>query len=77
MTLSAEKHKYNLKLEPPNFNIYEHTFLGLIALQDPVKQGVEDTMARLRAAGIKVIMITGDQAETATAVARKVGIITE
>ena len=39
-------------------------------MSDPVKEGVRDTINRLRLAGIKVVMLTGDQPETALAIAR-------
>ena len=37
------------------------TFLGLISLQDPPRKGVGETIQTIKKAGIKVIMITGDQ----------------
>jgi len=50
------------------------TFLGLVGLLDPPAEGVAETIGALRGAGIRVIMITGDQAETAAAVARDLGM---
>ncbi|MCZ7642609.1 MAG: heavy metal translocating P-type ATPase [Pseudorhodoplanes sp.] len=47
---------------------------GLIAVADPVKTHARDTLAALRAAGIDVIMLTGDNPVTAHAVARTLGI---
>jgi Ca2+-transporting ATPase len=47
---------------------------GLIACEDPVRDGVVDAVAQARDAGIRVIMITGDHLATAIAVAREAGI---
>jgi Ca2+-transporting ATPase len=51
------------------------TFIGLIGLIDPPKEGVKDAIARCQLAGIKVIMITGDHVQTATAIANQLGIV--
>ncbi len=48
--------------------------LGLIGLADAVRPTSKDAIARLRAAGIDVVMLTGDNVETARAVAAAVGI---
>ncbi|WP_447974729.1 cation-translocating P-type ATPase [Nitrospira sp. Kam-Ns4a] len=50
------------------------TFLGLVALLDPPRPEVPDTVARCKQAGIRVIMITGDHPLTALAIARQVGL---
>jgi Cu+-exporting ATPase len=47
---------------------------GLIAIADPVKQTTPAALAALREAGIRVVMLTGDNKTTAQAVARKLGI---
>ena len=49
-------------------------FTGLIALLDPPRAGVADAVAQCRTAGIRIIMITGDHALTAGAIAQRVGI---
>jgi P-type Ca2+ transporter type 2C len=51
-----------------------YTFLGLIGLVDPVRGAVPGAVEVLRGAGIRTVMITGDQALTATAVARELGL---
>jgi P-type Cu+ transporter len=48
--------------------------LGLIAFADAVRPSSRGAVARLREAGIEVVMLTGDNAETARAVASAVGI---
>ena len=48
--------------------------LGLVALEDPTRPGVEDAVTRCRLAGIKLALLTGDAASTATAVAIRIGL---
>jgi len=47
---------------------------GIVAIADPVKADSKSAIARLHALGRKVVMITGDNAATAQAVAREVGV---
>ncbi len=48
--------------------------LGVIHLKDIVKGGIKERFARLRAMGIKTVMITGDNPLTATAIAAEAGV---
>ncbi len=48
--------------------------LGLVGLMDPVRPEVPAAVDRCRAAGVEVVMITGDHPETARAIARQLGI---
>jgi len=48
--------------------------IGILAIADPVKPTTPEAVAALKGAGIKVIMLTGDNATTAKAVAAKLGI---
>jgi Ca2+-transporting ATPase len=50
------------------------TFLGLVGLADPVRPGVREAIAACGEAGIRTIMLTGDQQPTAEAVGRRLGI---
>lgn len=50
------------------------SLIALLALADPVKPEAEEAIARLKRVGITVHMLTGDQFNTAAAVARSVGI---
>jgi heavy metal translocating P-type ATPase len=47
---------------------------GVIAIADPIKPTTASAIAALKEAGIRVVMLTGDQRTTAEAVARKLGI---
>jgi Ca2+-transporting ATPase len=47
---------------------------GLLAFEDPVREGVADAVARCGEGGIHVIMVTGDHPATARAVAREIGL---
>ncbi|HET8797892.1 MAG TPA: HAD-IC family P-type ATPase [Thermoanaerobaculia bacterium] len=47
------------------------TFLGFAALADPPRPAAAEAIARARDAGIRVVMLTGDQVETARAIARE------
>ncbi|OYT32764.1 ATPase [Candidatus Woesearchaeota archaeon ex4484_78] len=49
-------------------------FVGLQAMIDPPRKEVKDAIDKCKTAGIKVIMITGDYATTATAIAKELGI---
>ena len=47
---------------------------GIVSVADPIKETTPDAVAALKAAGIRVVMLTGDSRKTADAVARKLGI---
>jgi P-type Cu+ transporter len=49
-------------------------FAGLVAVSDPIKESTPEAIAKLRAAGIRVVMATGDGLTTAKAVGAKLGI---
>lgn len=49
-------------------------FLGLQGMIDPPREGVKESIAACQGAGVRVVMITGDHAQTALAIARDLGI---
>ena len=53
------------------------TFMGLIAFSDPPREDVGQAIATVKRAGARVIMLTGDNPETARKIARDVGIAGE
>ncbi len=56
---------------------FDMTFIGLTGMIDPVRPEVKDAIVECRTAGIKPIMITGDHINTAKAIARELGILTD
>ena len=51
-----------------------NTIAGVIALEDILKPGINERMAQLRLMGLRTVMITGDNALTAQAIARQAGV---
>ena len=51
------------------------TFAGFVGLADPPAPGVKATISRLLAAGLRTVMLTGDQRLTAEAVGRELGLL--
>ena len=58
----------------PNYPMKGFTFTGLVSLIDPPREAVPYSILKCKTAGIKVIMVTGDQPVTAAAIARQVNI---
>ena len=55
----------------------ELVFIGLTGMIDPVRPEVKDAVDKCRDAGIRAVMITGDHIDTAIAIARDLGLLTE
>ena len=51
------------------------TWIGMCGMFDPIRPEVKDAIQKCRSAGIRPIMITGDHKDTATAIARELGIL--
>lgn len=62
-------------MKVPNYPIDQLCFVGLIGMEDPPREGVRDAIAICKKAGIKIIMVTGDQTLTAASIAYQIGII--
>lgn len=59
---------------PDNLSDNSLTFVGLIALVDPPRQGIEASVEACHNAGVRIIMITGDNGQTATGIASQIGL---
>ena len=62
---------------PESQHDFDFVFLGLVGLEDPVRPDVPQAIAACQAAGIRVVMMTGDHPATALAIARKAGLATD
>ncbi len=59
---------------PANEHDFDFSFVGLLGLADPVRPQVPAAIAECRAAGIRVVMITGDYPATALTIAQQAGL---
>lgn len=64
----------NKDLIPESLEECSLNFLGLIGLQDPPRKLIKNDISQCIKAGIRVVMITGDNGITASAIAKEVGI---
>ncbi|HZS00413.1 MAG TPA: cation-transporting P-type ATPase [Chloroflexota bacterium] len=55
----------------------ELTLLGLLAMEDPPRPEVPAALATCRRAGVRVVMVTGDDARTAAAIGREIGLCSD
>jgi len=60
-----------------NFPMDQFRFLGFCAMIDPPRASVPEAVRKCQAAGIKVVMVTGDHPKTAEAIAKQVNILPE
>lgn len=54
-----------------------YVFAGFVAIRDPLRDDVKDAIRQCRSAGIEVKMITGDNVDTARAIAAEIGLLDE
>jgi P-type Ca2+ transporter type 2C len=59
---------------PPHPHAFDFQLLGLIGFADPLRPGIADATAQCAAAGIRVVMITGDYPVTARHIAKQAGL---
>jgi len=64
-----------LPLETRDYEEDQLTLWGLAIIKDPVRREVADSIVQCRAAGIRVIMVTGDNPLTARAIAEELGLM--
>ena len=77
--LAAAKRDWAEKPEnnAPEYLERDLVFLGLTGMIDPIRPEVKAAIAECRGAGIRAVMITGDHRDTAVAIAKELGIITD
>ena len=77
--LAAAKRDWDAKPSDntPEFLEADLCFVGLTGMIDPVRPEVKAAIEECRAAGIRPVMITGDHKDTAVAIAKELGIITD
>lgn len=59
----------------PMFEKKDAVFVGLYGIEDPPKGGVAGAVLAAQAAGVKVVMVTGDHPDTARAIAKRINIL--
>lgn len=72
--LGVAKAAFNPTALPTNQHDFDFTFLGFIALSDPIREEVPKALRECYDAGMRVIMITGDYAITAQNIAQQIGL---
>ncbi|WP_052206848.1 HAD-IC family P-type ATPase [Sinomonas humi] len=73
----AERHFDKSPRRLEEGHVRELAFLGFLALTDPVRPAAAASVDALRAAGVQILMITGDHPGTATAVARRLDLLND
>lgn len=59
----------------PTDNIRRNILVGIIFIKDEIRKEARDGLNLIKSAGINTIMVTGDSKETATSIAKEVGIV--
>jgi P-type Ca2+ transporter type 2C len=72
--LAAARGTFAGEAWPPSEHDFDFEFVGLLGLADPVRPEVPAAVAECRAAGIRVVMITGDYPATARTIAHQAGL---
>lgn len=72
--LTSQAQQLAEQAKTPLYFALEGKLLGVIAVADKVKKTSASTIARLRAMGVKSVMLTGDQATTANVIGKELGV---
>ena len=73
--VSWKKAKEGIIADDPASLLSHLVFGGLLVFEDPIREDARESVLKARGAGARVIMLTGDNSETARNIAREVGII--
>jgi Ca2+-transporting ATPase len=65
------------KIDPSHLEKQNGTFIGLVGLYDPPRPEVAAAIAAASQAGIRTVMATGDHPETALAIAKEIGLVSD
>lgn len=72
--LGVAQATFHAEALPDNQHDFAFRFLGLLALEDPLRPDVPQAIAQCHRAGIRVVMVTGDHPATALSIARQAGL---
>ena len=72
--LAVARARFRGGVLPENVHDYPFELLGLVGLEDPLRESAPGAIRECKAAGIRVVMITGDYPVTAAKVAREIGL---
>lgn len=72
--LGVARAEFQGEVWPNNQRGFKFSFLGVVGLTDPVREGIQEAVKECHDAGIRIMMITGDYAETALAIAKQANI---
>lgn len=72
--LGVAKAKLGKEDLPSEQHDFDFEFIGLVGLQDPIRREVPQAVSQCHAAGIRVVMITGDHPQTAKSIASEIGL---
>jgi Ca2+-transporting ATPase len=72
--LAVAEARWSVEQLPETQRHFDFVYRGLVGLADPIRQSVPGAVRQLQAAGIRVVMVTGDYPATANAIAAQAGI---
>ena len=74
LAVAYKEIKKEKKKEINKNDLSDLTFVGLFGLRDPIRKDAKETIKRAGDAGVRTVMITGDNADTALSIAKEAGI---